>query len=333
MNLTNPSRRQWLKWFGGTAAATVVSAAAAPSPRLLADVMPATPSVSRTRLLRVAQITDIHVQPELRAGEGFAACLRHIQSQPDKPAFILNTGDCVMDASKRDRARTAVQWKLWKDVLRAECSLPVEHTIGNHDVWGWNKAKSGTTGDEPRWGKQYALDELGMDKPYRSFDRGGWHFVVLDSIQPFEDAFAPRLDDEQFAPGTAADKLQEFTDKMLDRIWLERVENLCEQREDLARKIAEVDKDMAEETDAAHKANVLVPLRQQYVARMGNIEEELGQNMKYQGKSTPNLLDEAEVEKLRQSRDPQYYASWKSRVLAHIRRTHGELPWVTSKSL
>ena len=195
MNAAKLTRRQWLKWFGGTAAAAA-GARLFGTPAAFAWSPATTP---RKRLLRVAQITDIHVQPELRAGEGFAACLRHIQSQPDKPSLILNTGDCVMDASKRDRTRTELQWKLWNDVLKAENSLPIEHTIGNHDVWGWNKKKSGTTGQEPRWGKQYAMDELGLAKPYHSFDRGGWHFVALDSIHPFEDAFVPRVDDEQFA--------------------------------------------------------------------------------------------------------------------------------------
>lgn len=133
-------------------------------------------------------------------------------------------------------------------------------------------------------------------------------------------------------PGPSADKVQQYTEKMLDRIWFERIENLCEQREELNKKVQEVDKDMAEETDAAYKTRVLVPLRQQYVTRLRNIDEELTGNMKYTGKATPNLLDDAEIDRLRQGRDAQYYASWKSRVLAHIRRTHGELPWVTSKS-
>jgi Icc protein len=191
MNSTELTRRQCLKWFGGAAAAVATSGW---SSQLLAAA--ANP---RKRLLRVAQITDVHVQPELRAAEGFAACLRHIQSQADKPSLILNSGDCVMDASKRDRARTDLQWQLWQSILKQENSLPIAHAVGNHDVWGWNKSKSKTTGSEARWGKQYALDEFGMDKPYRSFDQGGWHFIVLDSIQPFEDAFKPFLDAEQFA--------------------------------------------------------------------------------------------------------------------------------------
>lgn len=193
-------RRQWLKWTGGSVAA----AAAAMLPGMpRARATPATTAppgaASRKRLLRLAHLTDVHVQPELHAAEGLAACLRHVQNQPDRPEFILNTGDCVMDAMRHDRARTELQWQVWQSVWKNECSLPVEHAIGNHDIWGWNKAKSNTTGAEARWGKQYAMDELALARPYRSFDRGGWHFVALDSVQPFENRYEARLDDEQFA--------------------------------------------------------------------------------------------------------------------------------------
>jgi hypothetical protein len=133
-------------------------------------------------------------------------------------------------------------------------------------------------------------------------------------------------------PGTAADKIQAYTEKAIDRIWFERLEQLAEQRDDLAKKIQETDRDLVQESDEAYKKRVLVPLRQQYVSRLANIEEELTKNMKYEAKTVPNLLDEAEVDALRKTRDPQYYADWKARVLTHIRRTHGELPWVTAKS-
>lgn len=133
-------------------------------------------------------------------------------------------------------------------------------------------------------------------------------------------------------PNTASDKIAAYTETTLDRIWFERIENLCEQRDDVNKKIAEVDQEMSVETDATYKKRVLVPLRQQYVSRLQNVEEELTNNMKYDRKGTLNLLDDIEIAKLRQTRDPQYYGSWKARVLAHIRRTHGELPWATAKS-
>lgn len=188
------NRRSWLKRFGLGAAA--VAASAVPGARAV-GAEAASPA-NRKRLLRLAHLTDCHVQPELRAAEGLAACLRHVQGHKDKPDLILNTGDCVMDAMKQDRARTELQWSLWNKVWRDECSLPVEHCIGNHDIWGWNKKRSKTSGEEAEWGKRWATDALGIDRPYRSFDRGGWHFVALDSIHPFRDAYTARLDDRQF---------------------------------------------------------------------------------------------------------------------------------------
>jgi 3',5'-cyclic AMP phosphodiesterase CpdA len=91
-------------------------------------------------------------------------------------------------------------WDLWRRVWREECSLPREHVIGNHDIWGWDKQRSQTTGSESRWGKQWALEVFGLSKPYRSFDRNGWHFVILDPCQPSAtQTYTAFLDDEQFA--------------------------------------------------------------------------------------------------------------------------------------
>jgi len=160
----------------------------------------ASPLPTGQRALRLAHITDIHVQPERGAVAGMTSALRHVQQLDDPPQLIINGGDAVMDTLAADVARAELQWKLWHDVLRDECSLPLEHCIGNHDVWGWDKQHSGTTGKEAAWGKQRALDALGLSASYRSFDQAGWHFVVLDSIFPdAEDTYIGRLDDEQFA--------------------------------------------------------------------------------------------------------------------------------------
>lgn len=194
-----PTRRDCLRSLvAGAAAAAVLGGAPDSRARALAANTPAPLASARKRVLRVAHLTDIHVQPELKAAEGLAACLRHVQSQADKPDLILNTGDCIMDSMKKDRARTELQWQVWNSVWRAENALPVEHGIGNHDIWGWDKKRSKTSSEEGKWGKQFALDRLGLAKPYRSFDRGGWHFVVLDSVQPFKDGYTAKLDDEQF---------------------------------------------------------------------------------------------------------------------------------------
>ena len=108
-------------------------------------------------------------------------------------------GDLVMDSLGSDEARVRTQWEVFSRVTKAENSLPIEHCIGNHDVWGLNRKDSHTTGSEPRYGKNWAMEIMGLSRPYRSFDRAGWHFIVLDSTFPVDQGYTAKLDDEQFA--------------------------------------------------------------------------------------------------------------------------------------
>jgi len=155
---------------------------------------------ARRRVLRVAHLTDVHVQPERRAGEGLAACLRHVQGQSDPPALILAGGDNIMDGFEQDEARTRTLFEQWRGVLRAECSLEVRPAVGNHDIWGWNKRKSRTTGAEARWGKRWAVEALEIPERHYWFDRAGWRFFVLDSTHPDPgdpDGYIAQLDEAQ----------------------------------------------------------------------------------------------------------------------------------------
>jgi Icc protein len=143
----------------------------------------------RARVARIAHFTDLHIQPELAAGRGVAQALQHAQSLPDAPSLIVTGGDLVMDAYDQRAERTKEVFDLFGSVLRADCSIPVRHTLGNHDIWGWNKPKSGLTGNEALYGKAYALDRLGMAAPYHWFDvggatSGGWRVIILDSVRP-----------------------------------------------------------------------------------------------------------------------------------------------------
>jgi 3',5'-cyclic AMP phosphodiesterase CpdA len=165
---------------------------------LLAQPVPA----ARKRALRIAHLTDIHVQPELHAGEGMSACLRHVNALPDRPDLILTGGDQVMDSFESDHDRTKTQWDLWQSCLSSDNSIPLEHTVGNHDIWGWNKKQSKTTGAEKGYGKAWACEMFARDKPYKSFDKSGWHVVILDSVQhdPKDpDGYIAQIDEEQFA--------------------------------------------------------------------------------------------------------------------------------------
>lgn len=191
-------RRQVLKTLAGVGAAAVAPSA------LMGCASPqrggATTAAGARRVLRIAHLTDVHIQPELGATEGFARCLDHVQSQPDRPDLIITGGDLIYDGFERDEARTRLQWELFTKTLRDHTNIPVRHCLGNHDIWGWNKSKSNTAGSEPLWGKKWSLEALGQAERYYSFDQAGWHIIVLDSTHPDPEnpnGYIAELDDEQ----------------------------------------------------------------------------------------------------------------------------------------
>jgi 3',5'-cyclic AMP phosphodiesterase CpdA len=189
------SRREALRITTLAAAAAALSssplARAASSGGLLARP-------ERKRVLRIAHLTDIHVQPELHADKGMAACLRHVRDLTDKPDVIFTGGDHVFDSFAQKEPRARALWDLWTRTLKDECGIPVESCIGNHDVWGVAKSKSQATGAEPLYAKAWAMDQLRIASPYRSFDRAGWHFIFLDSVFPNAESYLAKLDDQQF---------------------------------------------------------------------------------------------------------------------------------------
>ncbi|MHC4159854.1 MAG: metallophosphoesterase family protein [Planctomycetota bacterium] len=108
-----------------------------------------------------------------------------------------------MDALKADKARTKAQWEVFQAVLKNECSLPVVHCIGNHDVWGWGLEDESVRNDR-LYGKQWAVEEFGLESRYYRFDKAGWQFIVLDSthsidkVPSSEEPYTAKLDEEQF---------------------------------------------------------------------------------------------------------------------------------------
>lgn len=143
----------------------------------------------------------MHTQPERGAGDGVAACLTHVATQ--KPDFILTGGDLVMDCYDASFDRTQTQWDLFNKTFKDHAPCRVEHCLGNHDIWGWNKSKSKTNGKEARWGKRWAMENLGLEREYRAFDvgtgPGSWRVFVLDSVRPDPagDGYLAHLDDAQ----------------------------------------------------------------------------------------------------------------------------------------
>lgn len=183
-------RRRLLKRVSLAAGAALL-----PTPSLTALHVDASPP---RRSLRIAHLTDAHVQPERGADEGLRTAIRHA-IQNHAPDLFIAGGDQIMDALARPRDRVKTQFDLWTSIVKDEIAQPILHVIGNHDIWGWaDKAKSGTTGYEPEYGKAWALDAFKLDRRYYSVDRNGWHLIVLDSTQYDGGAYVAQIDDEQF---------------------------------------------------------------------------------------------------------------------------------------
>jgi 3',5'-cyclic AMP phosphodiesterase CpdA len=121
-------------------------------------------------------MTDLHLQPEMRAAEGCAMAVAKVaQLAPD---FVITGGDLIMDAAESTWARAELQYGLLAKTL-APLQMPLYHVLGNHDVFG-TSSKSGVPPSAPHYGKQVFEERMG--KRYQAFSRQGWHFVLLDSI-------------------------------------------------------------------------------------------------------------------------------------------------------
>ncbi len=104
------------------------------------------------RVVRIAHMTDMHVQPERGAQQGFEKALDEVQRK--SPDMIMMGGDLVMDVLGSDMARAKTQFDIFTSVVKANTSVPVHHALGNHDVWGWNNIAKYET--DPYFGKKYA---------------------------------------------------------------------------------------------------------------------------------------------------------------------------------
>lgn len=148
----------------------------------------------KSRVLRIAHLTDMHISNDVDAIKGLEQCFRYLQNMQDPADIIINGGDTINDGLYKTRSEVRDQWSVWHSVRKHNNGLPMEYCLGNHDIWGlYNPGKDAMTG------KRFALDLMEVDKQYRSFDMAGWHFIVLDSTQKKKNGlwYTAKLDEEQ----------------------------------------------------------------------------------------------------------------------------------------
>jgi len=144
---------------------------------------------------RFVHFTDLHIQPELGATDGVSLAVKKLLSLKPRPDFVITGGDHVMDLLKANLARADEQFKDLREAMKP-LEMPIHGVIGNHDVYGWGNRDALKT--DVLYGKRMVEERfLGMPA-YRSFDFGGWHFALLDGMQPSgETGWKGQIDDAQ----------------------------------------------------------------------------------------------------------------------------------------
>jgi len=139
-----------------------------------------------------AFLTDIHLQPEKNAVEGFRQAIDTLNKL--NPDFIITGGDLVMDALDQTYGRVDSLYNLYKEVS-AELDMPVYNSVGNHEVYGWHRDEEGIESN-PQFGKKMYESKLG--ERFYSFDHKNWHFIILDAIYRSEEGhYIGKIDQEQ----------------------------------------------------------------------------------------------------------------------------------------
>jgi len=153
------------------------------------------PTKSKHRKLRIAHLTDIHVETSGVSQFGMTAALRTVNDLEDKPDIIINGGDAIMNDPTVVMESCSEEWKIFHSILNGENSIPVIHCIGNHDLKGFI-----FPGASHHDSKKRAMEHYGLQKTYYRFCRNGWHVIVLDSIHGRIDipGYFGKLDEEQF---------------------------------------------------------------------------------------------------------------------------------------
>ncbi len=192
------SRRSFLQ----TAAAAAAGLALA-KPGYITAAAEKPAAKAKKRVLRFCHLSDIHLYDQRQAAKGLAKALEHVNRQSPKPDMIITGGDNIFDAYSSTEQSVKAQFELLKKVMKDNTDIYTKYCLGNHDIWGWDKNNSKTSGEEGGWGYAWAAMELELDDgPYYSFDAGGWRFAILNSTfaHPYrEGQYIGRLDEKQFA--------------------------------------------------------------------------------------------------------------------------------------
>ncbi|NPV10874.1 MAG: hypothetical protein HPY57_03695 [Ignavibacteria bacterium] len=125
----------------------------------------------------IAFLTDIHVQPERNAIEGFKKAIQKVNEI--NPDYVITGGDLIFDALAVNFERADSLFNIYNELVKL-IKAPVYNTMGNHEIFGWYE-KSGVPREHKYFGKK--LFEAKVGKTYYAADLKHVKLFVLDSIE------------------------------------------------------------------------------------------------------------------------------------------------------
>ncbi len=161
------SRRQFLRYLG--------SGALTGTTALLAGCSWATGS-RRTPGLKLVFYTDVHAREEWETPEALAMAAAAINRE--QPDVVIGGGDLITDGFQSGAETVAPRWDVYMGMHRA-IRGDLHSAIGNHDLVGAVPEDGSVPEADPR---AEFRKRLGVSSTYYSFDAGGYHFMLLDSV-------------------------------------------------------------------------------------------------------------------------------------------------------
>lgn len=122
-------------------------------------------------------MTDVHLQEELNAIEGFKQAIDTINKIG--PDFVIAGGDQIMDALGSTYEEANKAYNLYADVIK-ELKPRLYNTMGNHEIFGMYNKDDAVQNHEEYGEKMF---ENRMGENYQSFTHKGWKFMILNSIE------------------------------------------------------------------------------------------------------------------------------------------------------
>ena len=113
-----------------------------------------------------------------------------------RPGLVLITGDLIRDALRVGESEATGYYELFVKERNA-FRTPVYTVPGNHEVFGIERDTSKVATSHPLYGRAMYRHYLGPD--YYSFNRGGVHFVGLNTVDIDDQRYYGHVDSVQLA--------------------------------------------------------------------------------------------------------------------------------------